>query len=123
MREAVSDPERYVVKDSERWGKQRTMLLEQRKKMEEKYATKGRFPNGQAVFEKEWKPKFVDLEEDLVQAAEEKEAQKPFVEDKNLEVEVMAGKATTGSRIPTQIWMRFLRSCSRIRITSSFRIW
>ena len=44
------------------------MLLEQRKKMEEKYATEGRFPNGQAVFEKEWKLKFVDLEEDLVQA-------------------------------------------------------
>ena len=98
MREAVSDPERYVVKDSERWGKQRTMLLEQRKKMEEKYATKGRFPNGQAVFEKEWKPKFVDLEEDLVQAAEEKEAQKPFVEDKNLEVEVMAGESDNGQQ-------------------------
>ena len=62
----------YVVKDSERWGKQRTMLLEQRKKMEEKYAPEGRFPNGQAVFEEEWKPKFVDLEEDLVQAAEKK---------------------------------------------------
>lgn len=98
LREAVSDPERYVVKDSERWGKQRTMLLEQRKKMEEKYATKGRFPNGQAVFEKEWKPKFVDLEEDLVQAAEEKEAQKPFVEDKNLEVEVMAGESDNGQQ-------------------------
>lgn len=93
LREAISDPERYVVTDSERWGNQRSMLLEQRKKMEEKYAAEGRFPNGQAVFEKEWKPKFVDLEEDLVQAAEEKEAQKPFVEDENLEVEVMAGES------------------------------
>ena len=98
LREAVSDPERYVVKDSERWGNQRTMLLEQRKKMEEKYATEGRFPNGQAVFEEEWKPKFVDLEEDLVQAAEEKEAQKPFVEDKNLEVEVMSGESDNGQQ-------------------------
>ena len=98
LREAVSDPERYVVKDSERWGNQWTMLLEQRKKMEEKYATEGRFPNGQAVFEEEWKPKFVDLEEDLVQAAEEKEAQKPFVEDKNLEVEVMSGESDNGQQ-------------------------
>ena len=74
------------------------MLLEQRKKMEEKYATEGRCPNGQAVFEEEWKPKFVDLEEDLVQAAEEKEAQKPFVEDKNLEVEVMSGESDNGQQ-------------------------
>ena len=46
----------------------------------------------------EWKPKFVELEEDLVQAAEEKEAQKPFVEDKNLEVEVMSGESDNGQQ-------------------------
>ena len=90
MREAISDPERYVVKDSERWGNQRTMLLEQRKKMEEKYAAEGRFPNGQAVFEEEWRSEFVDREEDLVQAAE--------VEDENLEVEVMAGESDNGQQ-------------------------
>ncbi len=98
LREAVSDPERYVVKDSERWGNQRTMLLEQRKKMEEKYTVEGRFPNGQAVFEEEWKPKFADREEDPVQAAEEKEAQKPFVEGENLEVEVMSVKRDNGQQ-------------------------
>ena len=98
MREAISDPERYVVTDSDRWGNQRTMLLEQRKKMEEKYAAEGRFPNGQAVFEEEWKPEFADREEDLVQAAEEKEAQKPFVEDENLEVEVMSGERDNGQQ-------------------------
>lgn len=38
------------------------------------------------------------LEEDLVQAAEEKEAQKPFVEDKNLEVEVMSGESDNGQQ-------------------------
>ena len=66
--------------------------------MEEKYATEGRFPNGQAVFEEEWKPKFADLEENPVQAAEEKEAQKPFVEGENLEVEVMSGKRDNGQQ-------------------------
>ena len=98
MREAVSDPECYVVKDSERWGNQRSMLLEQRKKMEEKYAAEGRFPNEQAVFEEEWRSEFVDREENLIQAAEEKEAQKPFVEDKNLEVEVMSGESDNGQQ-------------------------
>ena len=71
--EAVSDPERYVVKDRD--GGQRTMLLEQRKKMEEKYIFEAG-SNGQAVFEEEWKSKFVDLE--IWYRLQKKKSTKPF---------------------------------------------
>ncbi len=67
------------------------------------------FQNGQAVFEEEWKPKFVDREEGSVQAGREKRGTKAVCGGENLEVEVMSrGTATTGSRIPTtNLGMRF----------------
>ena len=45
------DEERFVVRDSEEWGEQRTRLVKQMHEVHDRYAGNGHFPNGHPFFD------------------------------------------------------------------------